>query len=165
MSKRKPTTTLLCPRCKLREKHQTKNGHRYPYCQECQKAYIQSQRESGKLRAYNEPAFGNRKKLNITDTLEPSDPNSVPLIGYQIDRHMSSSYARNQRSSSDDWNHAYVIGHEAVQRFWHRTASSAWAMGPDLEIVLDGQATMLDIRIRKRFWHYRGGGSSFKRKG
>jgi hypothetical protein len=134
-----------------------KSGAQRAYCKECTSAYVRfrAKLKGGFWRDPDYKTVFKRKYLKILDNGEPADPNSVPYIGYQIDRHISYSYAFNQRNGSMDFTGYYMVGHYALRRFWHSMNGTAWEQGPDNEEFLDGAATRMNYLKGKR-WTARG---------
>jgi hypothetical protein len=127
------------------------------------RAYYAYRKRMGKIKPQDHSSTGNRKYLKITDNQEPSDPNSVPYIGWQIDRHLTASYGFNQRNGSIDSTGYYMAGHYAIRQFWHQMNATAWEQGPDNEEFLDGGGTRLNMLKGKR-WMKRGIGMEYSKK-
>lgn len=136
----------MCPRCKVRPK-----ARQCSYCTPCNAAYRAFRR---KKTASLRKAQYQRKSLNIKDTVEPSDPNAVPWIGWHCDRRSSISYGQSQLEGDNTFSQLYLMGHYAVVRFWVSMNGTAWEMGPDLVDVVDGQM-LRGPRNRRRSWRGR----------
>jgi len=157
----------LCPTCQIETKLPARG-----YCAGCLKAYqktynaLWKERNKRKLKPNPEPAMPDpkeelmaewdlepyaRKHLGLSDNANPSTADLAAYCGWGIDRHSKRSYGANGFVSSNDWDQAYLIGHMAVTKFWKGMNGTAWEMGPDSEILVDGQPTHMSYRKGHRW--------------
>ena len=147
----------MCPTC-----HEVPKLAGRGYCAAClkvyQKAYnaLWKARLKRKLKPHPEPAMPDprhelmadwdlepygRHTLGLKDTLQPSTGELAAYCGWGIDRWATHSYTAHRFAGSNDWSHAYMIGHQAVRRWWPFCTGTGWEMGPDLSEYVDGSYT------------------------
>ena len=80
----------------------------------------------------------------------PSNLELEAYIGWHIDRWTSTSYNRS-RHDDDACVQLYLMGHQAIKRFWVSMNGTAWEMGPDLVDYVDGGTTRMTVLHGKRY--------------
>lgn len=153
MGRRVVTT---CPRCKARPKAVGKNGDQRAYCKECNSAYVKfrAKLKGGFWRDPDYKTVFKRKYLNIRDDHEPSETSIEAYCGWGVDRFATRAYgiSHNEPNASIQ---LYLMGHQAVRRFWTSMNGTGWEMGPDSELFVDAnyssRAMMKGFRFGGRF--------------
>lgn len=143
-----PLRRPRCPTCKVAPKAAGKG-----YCLPCYKAYqkaynaLWKSRHKRTLKPHPVPEaellsdwdlepYG-RKHLGLTDNLQPSTDHLEAYCGWGVDRFATRAYGMSHYESNAS-TQLYLMGHQVVKKFWTSMNGSAWEMGPDSALFVDG---------------------------